>query len=353
MQERAGGGHHDPVGTEPGRRPFQQPQRPLQIAPPHVAAVDHAQREHHVLRHEIQSPVQLLRRPNQVEMHRRHGQPQRRRQVLAQVAEVGRQANPDLIRRRTQPRAGRLQRAQCLLGQVQRQGRLVDLHPVGPGVGQPPQHLFIDRQQLVQQPQRLRFRRFAPAQQEKRQRPQQHGPGVDAQRRRLQEMIDRLGRGELELHARLELGHKVVVVRVEPLGHVQGRDFVGAPGHGEVRRRIDRSARPREPLRHGPQHRRRVEHVVEQREVAGGDVLDAQRLLQPPVFAAEPGGRGLKLFRVQIARPILLHRPLQLPAGAKAGKSQVCGNGHPTQSCMGEEAIRMVCLYIGIVKPCR
>ena len=48
-------------------------------------------------------------------------------------------------------------------------------------------------------------------------------------------------------------------------------------------------------------------------------MLDAQRLLQLPMLAAEPGGGGLKLFRVQIARPILLDRPLQLPAGAMRG----------------------------------
>ena len=101
-----------------------------------------------------------------------------------QIAEIGRQANPNLIRRRGQPRAGRFQRVQRLLGQIEGQHRLVDLHPVGPGVGQLPKHFFIDRQQLVEKAQRLRLRRLALAQQQERQRPEQHGPGVDAQRRR-------------------------------------------------------------------------------------------------------------------------------------------------------------------------
>ena len=173
---------------------------------------------------------------------------------------------------------------QRLAGQIERQHRLVDLHPVGPGVGQPPEDFFVDRQQLVEQRQRLELRPLALAQQQERQRPEQHRPGVDAQRRRLLKLVDGLGRGKLELHARLELGHDVVIVRVEPLGHVQGRDFLGAPGHGEVGRQVDHAARPGKPLRHRAQHGRRVEHVVVEREVVRGDVLDAQRLLQLPMW---------------------------------------------------------------------
>ena len=109
------------------------------------------------------------------------------RQVVAQVAEIRRQANPNLVRRRAQPRAGRLQRVQRLLGQIERQHRLVDLHPIGPGVGQLPKHFFVDRQQLVEQRERLQLRRLALAQQQERQRPEQHRPGVDAQRRGLAE----------------------------------------------------------------------------------------------------------------------------------------------------------------------
>ena len=115
----------------------------------------------------VQRAVELLGRADQIEMHGRHRQLQRRRQIVAQVAEVGRQANPNLVRRRAQPRAGRLQRAQRLArGKIERQHRLVDLHPVGPGVGQPPEHFFVDRQQLVEQRQRLRLRPLALAQQQ-------------------------------------------------------------------------------------------------------------------------------------------------------------------------------------------
>ena len=164
---------------------------------------------------------------------------------------------------------------------------------------------------------RLQPRPFALAQQQERQRPEQHGPGVDAQRGASRNCVDRLGRGQLELHARLELGHEVVVVRVEPLGHVQRRQFLGAPGHGEVGWQIDRAARPGEPLRHRPDHGRRVEHVVVEREIVRGDVLDAQRPLQLPMLPAQLGGRGVKLLGVDVAGPILLDRPLQFAGGRR------------------------------------
>ena len=182
MQQRTGRGHHDAVGAELGRRFFQQVERLFEVAAPHVAAVDHAQRERHARRRGFQRAVQLLGRRDQIEMHGRHRHLQRGRQIVAEVAEIGRQANPNLIRRRAQPCARRFERVQRFLGQIERQHRLVDLHPIGPGVGQLPKHFFIDRQDLVEQAQRLRLRRLALAQQQERQRPEQHGPRVDAQR---------------------------------------------------------------------------------------------------------------------------------------------------------------------------
>ncbi len=258
-------------------------------------------------------------------MHGGHRQPQRRRHVVAQVAKIGRQANPELLRSRAQARAGRLQGVQRFLGQIESQHGLVDLHPIGPGMGEPPEHLFVDEQYLVEQREQLELRPAALAQQQKRERSQQHGPGVDAQGRRLAELVDGLGRRELELHARFELGHDVVIVRVEPLGHIQGRDLLGASRHGEVRRQVERPARPPEPLRHGPEHGCRVEHVVVEREVVGGHVVDAQRLLQSPVLPAEGSGRRLKFLGIEVPLPILFDRSLQLASATDPGKAKVDG----------------------------
>ena len=57
-------------------------------------------------------------------------------------------------------------------------------------------------------------------------------------------------------------------------------------------------------------------------------MLDAQRPLQLPVLPAQLGGRGLKLLGVEVARPVIFHRPLQLASGADARKAEVCGECH-------------------------
>ena len=145
--------------------------------------------------------------------------------------------------------------------------------------------------------------------------------------------VDRLGRGEAERHARLELGHEVVVVRVEPLGHVQRGDFLGAAGHGEVGRQVDRPARPAEPLRAPPRpsrpcrargRRARNRSRGYARCPAIAATRQCWRRRPRPWPASSSGSR----FPCQYLRP-----PVSVPAGADAGKAKVCGDGHATCSC--------------------
>ena len=77
VQERAGGPDQEPLGAEPRGRLLQQGEGPLQVGPPDVAAVDHAQRQHALRRDQLEGLVQLLRRADQVEVDGRHRQPHR------------------------------------------------------------------------------------------------------------------------------------------------------------------------------------------------------------------------------------------------------------------------------------
>src|SRR5256885_10606288 len=90
--------------------------------------------------------------------------------------------------------------------------------------------------------------------------------------------------------SRLEFGHEVVVVRVEPLRHFHRRDVPPArldtARHREVRVDVYRTARPAVALRHGAHQRARVQHPVVVREVVRRDEIDAGVLLQPPVAGA-------------------------------------------------------------------
>ena len=93
-------------------------------------------------------------------------------------------------------------------------------------------------------------------------------------------------RSSFERLRRRELGHDVVIVGVEPLGHLERRDI-------ETRFAILQPTRHREvarppianlpiPRRDGSHHDRRVEHVVVEREVVTRDVID------PRVFHRHP-----------------------------------------------------------------
>ena len=226
-------------------------------------------------------------------MHRRHRQLQRAVQVLAQVAEVG--------------RSGRRRLGAAALSRARRPTPARCGASGGRSSASTGSSICTQSAPACGQPRRAPLRRPAAARRAARaarRRPSWHlpssrnvsGPSSTGRvwmpsAQRLVELVDRLGRGEPELHARLELGHDVVVVRVEPLGHVQRRRSRRCRGPWRSRS-PDRPRSPATPNRfgHGPDHDRRVEHVVVEREVVGRDVLDAQRPLQLPVPPAQLGG---------------------------------------------------------------
>ncbi len=57
---------------------------------------------------DCQRPIELFGRTHQVEVHRCHGQTEHRRQMVEQIAKIRGQTKANLVRRRTQPGAGRL-----------------------------------------------------------------------------------------------------------------------------------------------------------------------------------------------------------------------------------------------------
>ncbi len=178
---------------------------------------------------------------------------------------------------------------------VQHQRRLVELHLRRAGSTELPHQVAVERQDRVEQAQRREpggsFRRRLAAQQE-RHRPQQHRPGVQAE---LTGLGERFGRVQLEGRVRGELRHQLVVVRVEPLGHLQRRRVRGAPGHREVpvqsathgARVGDRRDVPRG---HRTEQYRGVQDVVVQGEVVDGNLADARVGEHPqPGQAQAPG----------------------------------------------------------------
>ena len=124
-----------------------------------------------------------------------------------------------------------------------------------------------------------------------------------------------------------DLGDDVVVVRVEPLGHLPrlvlrraarqrrqggegvGGQLLGRPGRGDA------------------QHHRRLQHGVVQEVVVGGRA--GQLALLGEVRGAELRDACVEALAVQATRPGALQRPLQLAVGADARiADQLGGDGH-------------------------
>ena len=112
----------------------------------------------------------------------------------------------------------------------------------------------------------------------------------------------RLGRGEPEGLIGGEFRHQVVVVGVEPLGHlggrhafaivrvavraaVMGRLALRAARHGEIGLEADLAARPAVDRRDRAHHGGRVQHMVVEREIVGRDDVGAEIALTRPGFA--------------------------------------------------------------------
>ncbi len=241
MLERARGGHHDLRGAYGA----QSGQRALRRGAPHVPPGHHAR--DHGLAAQIDTGHPA---PDQVDpdgLDRRGGQLGQR---LAEVAEVRRHEQRGPRAQGAQPFVGGPDGGQLLRRPVAHQRGLVELHPRDPFRRQRGQQLLVAGQHLVQPVQ-------GRAEQQERHRPHHHGPRLVPQRPRLPHFGQRLGGVQLEHGLRPDLGHDVVVVRVEPLRHPQRRQSVGAPGHREVG--VGRVAVAG---RHRAEQHRRVQHLV-------------------------------------------------------------------------------------------
>ena len=119
---------------------------------------------------------------------------------------------------------------------------------------------------------------------------------MQAELLRLQELGDRLGGAQGEDLTPVDLRDDVVVVRVEPFGHLHGGDagvlFGGgaATPHGEVGVEADFTLRGFIAFGYRADHDARVEDLVVEREVVRRDVRDASLALEGPVRPAYGSG---------------------------------------------------------------
>ncbi len=322
MQQRAGGRDVHAVGeAEEGG---EGGQGLLEVVDPDVAAVDDA-RDQPLARQSAHGGevVQVggggLGEVEGEAVHRGLGEDGER---LAEPVEVGGDEELRPFGERTQVAVGAGGGVQLGRGAVLDQGGLVQLHPLGARRAQVGEDLGVHGEQPVEEGERCEVGGDAGGGLGQ----QEVGDGADEDGAR--GVAERAGLGQLgyllrgvggEDRVRAQLGHQVVVVGVEPLGHLQRRHVLVAAGHGEVAAEgvgLDGGAVPGGD---GADHDTGVQDVVVVREVAGRHLVDAGFRQLPPVLPAQALGGLPEGVGADAALPVALDGLLQFAVRALAG----------------------------------
>ena len=221
------------------------------------------------------------------------------------MIEVGLDEDPRALVNLAELLVGQPQGVELLLGAVLDEAGLVELDPGRALLGELLDHLPVDLDEILDQvegiePLGYAIRRLR--EQQEADRADQHRDRVDAKLlHRLGVLVEGLGARQRELRAGPELGDDVVVVRVEPLGHLHRShvDVIGlsAARHREVGVQVDLAPAPAIALGDGAYQRDRVEHLVVIGEVVGGDQIDPPILHQLPVLDAGSPWRSRPVLR--------------------------------------------------------
>ena len=238
----------DPAPRNRRRQPIE---KRVQIGAPDVPTVNDAKRQNQTDRGLGERDLELLRPANEIEMHSGDRQRQGEIEIVVEAAEIGRQHDLDLRHRLGEPRIGVAQRLAGRLIEIERQARLVHLHPLRPVGGEPTQHIHVDQRQIGGERHRIEGRVLAFPELQIRHGPEKNRPRLVAERFRLAILLDGLQTRQGEALIRMELGNHVVIVRVEPFRHflrgrAMGMGAMRAAAAGGVMTLFLRAARHRE-----------------------------------------------------------------------------------------------------------
>lgn len=332
VQQGAGRRQPETVTQPLGGMPCQL-QSLLQIAAPDVAPIDQPQRQHLVGRQPVENQRVLFRRTHQIDVQTVHRQRRRQTEVVLQPAKVS--GDQLLQRGALQQVVGALEGVLPVLRQVEGEDRLVDLHPLDALRRQPVEYLAIDRQESLEQlelVETLGILALELAQPEIGQRTDQHRLDRVPQSLRLLDLFEQLRPGQLEPLIDAEFRHQIVVVGIEPLGHLLGLATAAAvrhpTGHGEQRVQRGQAIGGAEALRHHAEHQRVRENVVVPGEVAHRQQLDAGIGLSLPVLCTQLTADLAQPLLVQLALPICLQGFLQLTVRTDTWKTEVVRYSH-------------------------
>ncbi|KAI6768810.1 hypothetical protein HG531_010999 [Fusarium graminearum] len=297
VEERAGGGGNDTVLAELLDSGLDNLDGTLQVGLPDVTSIDDTGREDGVGANGTEDLVKLLRVADKVDVETVDVLGEEVK-VVDDVTEVGGENDlGDLVAKAGELLIGGLESILGLLGKIEDKNRLVNLDGLGTSLLQLSEELLIDGEELLEKVDRVDLLvTVGLAEVKERDRANKDGAGADASILGLLEVSNSLGAlSELEGLAVLEGGLDVVVVRVEPLDHLQRGDIdtllLVTTAHGEVLVNGVKAILGVS-LGNGLEEviLDLVEDVVVESKVVAGDDVDTGILLDLPVSKAETLG---------------------------------------------------------------
>jgi hypothetical protein len=224
------------------------------------------------------------------------------------------------------------QSGELLGGAVLGHRRLVQLNTGGAGLGELLEELLVLGQKRVQQVEwgevRIGLLGGRPDLREQEQRNRSHDDGAqfDAARLRTVELVEKCLRVEREHGVRVDLGLTVVVVRAEEAHKLERREVRTTACHREVEiERIEGALERLEPLRHGAEEQRVVEHVIVEGESVARNLAQSRRSQFTPGRFLEFLGDREECVLVRSAVPVGLEGALELTARPDARIPQDAG----------------------------
>ena len=331
MQEGAAGGDDDALLANLGRGGLEGGEGGREVVLPHVAALDDAEGEHEAGGGLGEGVLELGGAADNVEVDGGDGEAEGEVEVGAEVGEVGGDDDLQGGDGGGEGGVGGSEGLALLVVEGEDEGGLVDLDPLGAEGGEAGQDLLVHAEERGEVGEDVAAVLLL-AEQEEGDGADEDGAGGDAERLGLGVLIKDLGGGDGELGVGVELGDDEVVVGVEPLGHLHRGDVLegaaaATAGHGKVRVDVNVAALEAVARGDGADEGNRVEDVVVQGEVVGGDVGDAGGLVVGPVVAADLAGGGEELLDRRLALPEGLDGLLKLALGANTGETKD-GGGH-------------------------
>ena len=323
VQERAGRREPEAV-AEAGADGFEGIEQAVEVGFPDVAAIDNAEGDDFGRRQQVNQLVDFAGGVDGVEVGAIDRQIVQEIEVVAEVAEVG--GEQDFRRGAVQLVVGGFYRLAPVFVQGGNQAGFVNLYPFGTGLRQFVQQLFVNGQQALQQGEAVAVI-LALAEPEVGDRADDDRlDAFHAERLCFFNLVKQTLRVEFEAGVRVKFGDDVVIVAVEPFGHLassyacalvnraaeEGVQLVAAAFIGAFRQVAEGNAH--------------VEHMVVKGEIADRDEVKTGLVL--PMARAQRFSDVLQFGGSGLAFPVGFLREFQFTFRADTRKAEVVDDSH-------------------------